>query len=67
VEVLQKVKDYTEANTVLEELLNQSVHCQHYRGHWWDRLALNLDQHLKKPDKVSRYSPGNQVQSKDLG
>ncbi|XP_064620934.1 fanconi-associated nuclease 1-like [Lineus longissimus] len=51
VEVLQKVKKYAEANEVLEELLNQSLHCQHYRGHWWDRLALNLDQHLKSPDK----------------
>lgn len=23
-----------------------------YRGHWWERLALNYDAHLKNPEKV---------------
>lgn len=37
----------------LQSLLLQSVYCPSSRGRWWDRLALNLQQHLKKPEQVS--------------
>ncbi|OXB82066.1 UNVERIFIED_CONTAM: hypothetical protein H355_004149 [Colinus virginianus] len=31
----------------LQALLSQDVYCTDSRGRWWDRLALNLHQHLK--------------------
>lgn len=51
VEVLQRLKNYSKAVDILRELLNQKVYCQSRRGHWWERLALNVDQHLKDPVK----------------
>lgn len=41
-----------EAVEELRSLLGQSVYCPDSRGRWWDRLALNLHQHLKKPEQV---------------
>ena len=52
VEILQRLRKYKEAVQLLEELLSQSVYCPEYRGHWYDRLALNLDAHLKQQNKV---------------
>ena len=52
VEVLQKWRRYEDAVNQLELLLQQKVFCFDSRGRWYDRLALNLHQHLKKPDKV---------------
>lgn len=40
----------------LRSLLGQSVFCPDSRGRWWDRLALNLHQHLKKPEQVGAAS-----------
>lgn len=42
-----------EAVEELQSLLLQTVYCPDSRGRWWDRLALNLHQHLKKPKQVS--------------
>lgn len=36
----------------LQFLLRQTVYCVDSRGRWWDRMALNLHQHLKKPEQV---------------
>ncbi|KAL3865763.1 hypothetical protein ACJMK2_043119 [Sinanodonta woodiana] len=47
VDILQRSKKYVEAVHLLQELLSQTVYCSNYRGWWWDRLALNLDVHLK--------------------
>lgn len=52
VELLQRRKDYREAVSLLRKLLGQKVYCVDYRGHWWERLALNYDAHLKNPEKV---------------
>ena len=52
VEILQRLKKYKEAVKLLEELLSQALYCPEYRGHWYDRLALNLDAHLKSQGKV---------------
>ncbi|XP_070829265.1 fanconi-associated nuclease 1 [Chaetodon trifascialis] len=52
VEVLQRLRRYEEAVEELRSLLLQSVYCLDSRGRWWDRLALNLHQHLKKPDQA---------------
>lgn len=41
-----------EAVEELRSLLLQSVYCPDSRGRWWDRLALNLHQHLKSHEQV---------------
>ncbi|XP_013413515.1 fanconi-associated nuclease 1 [Lingula anatina] len=51
VEALQKLRLYSDAVDLLEALLGQEEYCQAYRGRWYDRLALNLGQHLKNPGK----------------
>ncbi|XP_058398254.1 fanconi-associated nuclease 1 isoform X1 [Diceros bicornis minor] len=48
VEILQRLHMYEEAVKELEDLLSQKVYCPDSRGRWWDRLALNLHQHLKR-------------------
>lgn len=48
----EKLRDYVEANRLLVLLLSQSVFGYYKRGHWWERLALNLDSHLKEKSKV---------------
>lgn len=52
VEILQRLRRYEEAVEELRSLLSQSVYCPDSRGRWWDRLALNLHQHLKKPEQA---------------
>ncbi|KAK2917721.1 fanconi-associated nuclease 1 [Channa argus] len=52
VEILQRLRQYKEAVEELRSLLSQSVYCPDSRGRWWDRLALNLHQHLKKPEQA---------------
>ncbi|XP_053396885.1 fanconi-associated nuclease 1-like [Mercenaria mercenaria] len=51
VEILQRLKLYKEAVDLLEELIAQDLYCVQYRGHWYERLALNLDVHLKSVEK----------------
>uniref|UniRef100_A0A8D0HP69 Fanconi-associated nuclease n=1 Tax=Sphenodon punctatus TaxID=8508 RepID=A0A8D0HP69_SPHPU len=41
-----------EAVEELQILLSQKVYCMDSRGRWWDRLALNLHQHLKHTEKA---------------
>ncbi|MBN3306645.1 FAN1 nuclease, partial [Amia calva] len=52
VEILQRLKLYEEAVEELRSLLAQSVYCPDSRGRWWDRLALNLQQHLKRTEEA---------------
>ncbi|XP_061532096.1 fanconi-associated nuclease 1 [Phycodurus eques] len=52
VEILQRLRRYEEAVDELRSLLLQDVYCPDSRGRWWDRLALNLQQHLKKPEQA---------------
>ncbi|NXW09610.1 FAN1 nuclease, partial [Fregetta grallaria] len=52
VEILQRLHMYEEAVRELQTLLSQDVYCTDSRGRWWDRLALNLHQHLKKTKKA---------------
>ncbi|XP_061451989.1 fanconi-associated nuclease 1 isoform X2 [Rhineura floridana] len=47
VEILQRLHMYKEAVEQLQDLLAQEGYCADRRGRWWDRLALNLHQHLK--------------------
>uniref|UniRef100_A0A8D0BL49 Fanconi-associated nuclease n=1 Tax=Salvator merianae TaxID=96440 RepID=A0A8D0BL49_SALMN len=53
VEILQRIQLYEEAVEQLEGLLSQEVYCTDSRGRWWDRLALNLHQHLKDAEKAA--------------
>ncbi|KAM4661582.1 fanconi-associated nuclease 1 [Amazona ochrocephala] len=52
VEILQRLHMYEEAVEELQSLLSQDVYCTDSRGRWWDRLALNLHQHLKNTKKA---------------
>uniref|UniRef100_A0A669BV64 Fanconi-associated nuclease n=1 Tax=Oreochromis niloticus TaxID=8128 RepID=A0A669BV64_ORENI len=52
IEILQRLRRYEEAVEELRSLLLQSVYCPDSRGRWWDRLALNLHQHLKSPEQA---------------
>ncbi|KAK7073069.1 Fanconi-associated nuclease 1 [Halocaridina rubra] len=52
VECLQRLKNYRKAVKQLKFLLSQKTHLQDYRGRWYDRLALNLNQHLKSPKVI---------------
>ncbi|XP_051917458.1 fanconi-associated nuclease 1 isoform X2 [Hippocampus zosterae] len=52
VEILQRLRRYEEAVDELRYLLLQDVYCPNNRGRWWDRLALNLQQHLKKTEEA---------------
>ncbi|XP_071794297.1 fanconi-associated nuclease 1-like [Asterias amurensis] len=52
VEILQKMRRYPDAVDVLQRLLDQTNYCTASRGRWWERLALNLDQHLKRSEQA---------------
>ncbi|XP_048376681.2 fanconi-associated nuclease 1 [Stegostoma tigrinum] len=52
VEVLQRLHMYADAVEELQNLLGQSIYCPGSRGHWWNRLSLNLHQHLKQTDQA---------------
>ncbi|NWU81911.1 FAN1 nuclease, partial [Onychorhynchus coronatus] len=52
VEILQRLHMYKEAVQQLQSLLAQDVYCADSRGRWWDRLALNLHQHLRSTNKA---------------
>ncbi|XP_066541617.1 core-binding factor subunit beta isoform X1 [Hoplias malabaricus] len=52
VEILQRMRRYEEAVAELRSLLSQTVFCPDSRGRWWDRLALNLQQHLKQHEQA---------------
>ncbi|XP_072725248.1 fanconi-associated nuclease 1 isoform X3 [Ciconia boyciana] len=52
VEILQRLHMYEDAVQELQTLLSQDVYCTDSRGRWWDRLALNLHQHLKNTKKA---------------
>uniref|UniRef100_A0A8C8VHR3 Fanconi-associated nuclease n=1 Tax=Pelusios castaneus TaxID=367368 RepID=A0A8C8VHR3_9SAUR len=52
VEILQRLHMYEEAVEELQNLLSQEVYCTDSRGRWWDRLALNLHQHLRHTEKA---------------
>ncbi|MBZ3877102.1 Fanconi-associated nuclease 1 [Sciurus carolinensis] len=54
VEILQRLHMYEEAVQELENLLSQKIYCPDSRGRWWDRLALNLHQHLKRLEPAIR-------------
>ncbi|XP_072258388.1 fanconi-associated nuclease 1 [Pyxicephalus adspersus] len=55
VEILQRLHLYEEAVELLQALLSQNIYCPDSRGRWWDRLVLNLHQHLKQTQKAITF------------
>ena len=51
VDLLEKCRQYEEAVKLIRQLLN-SPHLPQYRGHWYERLSLDLDSHLKSPKEA---------------
>ena len=56
VEYLEKKGDYRQANDILKLLLSQPHYGSSYRGHWFERLALNLDYHLGERSQVQYWA-----------
>ncbi|EJD75146.1 coiled-coil domain-containing protein MTMR15 [Loa loa] len=57
VEALERIRDYAEAVAWLEYMLHAiefKLILANARGGWWDRLALNLDAHLKDKDRAMK-------------
>ena len=52
VEALQTLKRHQEAVHLLRQMIQQDCYLLTHRGYWFERLALNLEQHLKDPHKV---------------
>ena len=57
VEYLEKRGDYGGAVELLELLLGQTQFGRSLRGHWLERLSLNLDFHLGEKQKVCLNKP----------
>ena len=49
VEIYERLKDYDNAVRLLHVLVAQDTFLPDYHGHWYERLVLDLDQHLKNP------------------
>lgn len=56
IEALQCLKKYQEAVDLIRSLIKQDIYLPTHRGHWYERLALNLEQHLKDPLEVTFYN-----------
>lgn len=52
VNALEQQKNHEKAVEVLRLIYLQDVYCQHYKGKWLERLAIDLDKHLKKPKEA---------------
>ena len=51
VSVLEQKRQYSDAIALLKDiLLSQKIYSQDARGRWFERLALNLNKHLKDPE-----------------
>ena len=52
VEFYEKLKYHEKAVVLLRNLIAQDMYLPKYHGHWYERLCLDLDQHLKKPKEA---------------
>ena len=48
VDLLEKMKKYEEAIILIKKMLDLQI-LPKFRGHWYERLSLDLDSHLKRP------------------
>lgn len=49
VTVLEQQKQHSIAVEILNKIVDQEMYCQHYKGRWLERLAINYESHLKRP------------------
>lgn len=47
--MFEKLRLYDDAVKLLKVLLSQNIYLPDYHGLWYERLALDVDQHLKQP------------------
>lgn len=52
-ELLQKLKRWQEAADIFHMVLEQNIYNLNRRGHWYERLSLIYDFHIKNKAKVS--------------
>lgn len=52
VDLFEKLKQHKEAVKILRILLSQKLYLPDYHGFWFERLALDTDQHLRQPKKA---------------
>ena len=52
VEMFEKSKDHENAVILLRKLIAQEMYLPSYHGHWYERLCLDLDIHLKRPKEA---------------
>lgn len=52
VDALQTLKRHQDAVDLLSQLILQDCYLLNHRGYWYERLALNVEQHLKDPHKA---------------
>lgn len=53
VELYQRRRDFGSAVKLLLSLIGQEYYLLSYRGDWYDRLTLNLHQHLKQQEQAA--------------
>ncbi len=51
-ELLERLRFYEKSTILYEMLLSQALFCHGKRGKWWERSALNLHKHLRRPDEA---------------
>ena len=49
VDIFERLKNHEQAVIILRKLTGQDLYLPDYHGHWYERLVLDLDQHLKSP------------------
>ena len=50
VQSLEQGKQFERAVTILRDLIDQDTYCHAYKGKWFERLTIDLERHLKKPE-----------------
>lgn len=52
VQSFEQSKQHQQAVSVLRNLIDQDTYCLSYKGKWFERLVIDLEKHLKKPDEA---------------
>ena len=52
VDLYEKLKYHEQAVILLRKLIGQKMYLATYHGHWYERLCLDLDQHLKRSEEA---------------
>lgn len=52
VQSFEQNKQHEQAVRILNDLIGQDTYCQSYKGKWFERLVIDLEKHLKRPDRA---------------